>query len=121
MSSIGYPQTGISETQFYSQALEESDANKRRRLFADARASNLCSYRVYVLAAQAEEKWGADITRLKALLTKGVIVFRNPAGQHSHCSIVTRGQWLSEADSAFRNNFPSTSTALRSILQETGV
>ncbi|KAF9343856.1 hypothetical protein BGX26_005117, partial [Mortierella sp. AD094] len=80
MSFAGPPHTGpISAQEFYNQALSESDAGKRRRLFADARQSNPGSYQIWVKAAEIEEHWGADQTKLKELLVKGVTVFKNPA------------------------------------------
>ncbi|KAF8934351.1 hypothetical protein BGZ58_005779 [Dissophora ornata] len=118
MSNLGYPQTDISAAQFYADARKEPDANKRRRLFADARQSNLCVYQIYVLAAGAEEHWGADITRLKALLSKGVVVFKNPAGQSARCPKISKTTWLQEASAAERRGSTLTATALRQAVAE---
>ncbi|KAF9109593.1 hypothetical protein BGX27_007457 [Mortierella sp. AM989] len=118
MSNIGYPQTGVSASQFYSNMLAEEDADKRRRLFADARQSSLCSYQVYVLAAEAEEQWGADPLRLKAILHKGVVVFKNPAGQGAHCPKVSRNTWLQEATRSEKQGHFKTADALRQTVTE---
>ncbi|KAI1315798.1 hypothetical protein EDD11_000352 [Mortierella claussenii] len=121
MSSIGYPQSGISAHQFFARALNEADANKRRRLFADARQSNLCTYQIYVLAAEAEESWGANAVRLQSTLMKGIIVFRNPAGQGAQCPKVTKTMWLQEADAADARNHTATATELRKLVNEPGL
>ncbi|KAG0371042.1 hypothetical protein BGZ54_000960 [Gamsiella multidivaricata] len=118
MSEFGFPRSGISLEEFYSKSLRESDPNKRRRLFADARQSNLCSYPLYILAAEIEEVFGADPVRLKAMLTKGVIVFRNPAGQGAHCVKVTKDAWLHEAITADRRGHSKTAAALREVVAE---
>ncbi|KAF9348501.1 hypothetical protein BGX26_000102 [Mortierella sp. AD094] len=118
MSNLGYPQTGFSTTQFYSKAFAEADPNKRRRLFADARQSNLCSYQVYVLAAEAEEHWGADIVRLKTILAKGVTVFKNPAGQGAHCPRVSKGTWMQEAAGSKLRRHVLTAAALEQVVNE---
>ncbi|KAF9429188.1 hypothetical protein BGZ76_001685 [Entomortierella beljakovae] len=117
-SNIGFPQTGVLVSKFYTDALAERDPNKRRRMFADARQSNICSYQVYVLAAEVEEKWGADLVRLKALLSKGVIVFRNPHGQASSCPTVSKNEWWSEAAASEKRKFPMTAKALRQTVSE---
>ncbi|KAF8978922.1 hypothetical protein BGZ46_005997 [Entomortierella lignicola] len=118
MSNLGFPQTGLSAPKFYNEILKEADANKRRRLFADARQSNLCSHQVYVIAAEAEEIWGADPVRLKAMLTKGVVVFKNPAGQGASCSRVSRSTWLREAFRSESRGHTKTATALREAIKE---
>jgi len=116
MSNVGFPQTGLSSTEFYAKAIQEPDANARRRLFADARQSNLCAYGIYVLAAGVEEKWGADANRLKATLQKGVLVFKNPAGQGANCPKVTKDQWLREAAEADKRRHTLTAKTLRLVL-----
>jgi len=118
-SNFGYPQTGLSPEDFHTKALAESDASARRRLFADARQSNLCVYRIYVLAAEVEEKWFAtDSTRLKDILLKGVVVFKNPAGQGAQCSKVTKDQWLREASESEKRGRPLTARTLRQVVDE---
>ncbi|KAG0255699.1 hypothetical protein BG011_004965 [Mortierella polycephala] len=117
MSSIGYPHTSLSVDAFFKKALDEADSSKRRRLFADARQSNLCSFQVYVFAAEAEERWGADSSRLQEMLRKGVVVFKNPAGQSAHCPKVTKCQWLSEAAGADKRGHGKTAAALRQLME----
>ncbi|KAF9187788.1 hypothetical protein BGZ51_001026 [Haplosporangium sp. Z 767] len=117
MSSIGYPQTGLSAQAFFTKALDEADSSKRRRLFADARQSNLCSFQVYVFAAEVEERWGADSSRLQEILRKGVVVFKNPAGQGAHCPKVTKCQWLLQAAEADRRGHGKTAAALRQLME----
>jgi hypothetical protein len=118
MSFVGFPQTGISPSEFYNRAIKEPNADARRRLFADARQSNLCVYKMYVLAAEVEERWGTDLNRLKDLLKKGVIVFTNPAGQGAHCPKVSRDQWLTEATESEQRGKPLTAQALRQVVDE---
>ncbi|KAG0045329.1 hypothetical protein BGZ83_009443 [Gryganskiella cystojenkinii] len=115
MSNLGFPQTGISSADYYAEAIEESDANVRRRLFADARQSNLGAYAIYVLAAGVEEKWGGDSNRLKATLQKGVIVFKNPAGNYPK---VSKDQWLREASEADKRGQTLTAKTLRLVVAE---
>ncbi|KAG0299246.1 hypothetical protein BGZ98_010207 [Dissophora globulifera] len=118
MSHIGYPQTGLSAQDFYSKARHEADPNKRRRLFADARQSNLCTFQIYVLDAEVEERWGADSTRLGVILSKGIVVYKNPAGQGAHCAKVSSATWLQEAAAADRRGSVKTAAALRKAVAE---
>ncbi|KAK3848581.1 MAG: hypothetical protein J3R72DRAFT_470029 [Linnemannia gamsii] len=116
MTDVGYPQTGLTADEFYSKSVKEEDAGKRRRLFADARQSNLCIYQIYVLAAEVEEHWKADKGRIKAILSRGVTVFKNPAGQGAHCSKVSNDTWKQQATDAERRGHPKTATALREVI-----
>ncbi|KAF8938392.1 hypothetical protein BGZ58_000976 [Dissophora ornata] len=131
MSFAGTPHNGpLSAQEFYKQALEESDAGKRRRLFADARQSNPTSYQLWVKAAEAEEHWGADQTKLKDLLTRGVTVFKNPAGatcteNHDHSQHgltgpkpIDKSVWLSEATAAENSGKGKTAAALHEAVGE---
>jgi len=131
MSFAGTPHTGpISASDFYSQALNEANADKRRRLFADARSSNPGSYQLWVKAAEVEEHYGADQGKLKDLLSKGVTVFKNPAGSgctenHDHSQhgfsgphAVTKNTWLNEASLAEKGGKGKTAAALNEILNE---
>lgn len=118
MSSFGFPQTGLSSSEYYDKAIKEHNANTRRRLFADARQSNLCAYKIYVLAAEVEEKWGTELNRLKDLLKKGVVVFKNPAGQGAHCPKVSKDQWLTEATESEQRGKTLTARALRQVVDE---
>ncbi|KAF9910239.1 hypothetical protein EC991_006968 [Linnemannia zychae] len=118
MSNIGYPQTGLTVDEFYSKSFKESDAGERRRLFADARQSNLCTYQLYVVAAEAEEHWKSDTGRIKAILSRGVTVFKNPAGQGAHCPKVSSDAWKQEANDAERRGHPKTATALREVVAQ---
>ncbi|KAF9936323.1 hypothetical protein BGZ65_002547 [Modicella reniformis] len=115
MASIGYPpHDNLSPDQFYSWAIHESDPGRRRRLFADARQSTLCSHRVYLLAAEIEEHWGAEVSQLKVILAKGIVVFKNPQGQAGYCSKVSKATWLEEASTASTK----TAAALRQAVAE---
>lgn len=118
MANFGFPQTGISPEDFYTQSLAQSDADARRRLFADARQSNICVYRIYVLAAKSEEKWSAKEDQLKIILEKGVVVFKNPARQSAQCSKVSKDQWLREASEAEKQGSPLTARTLRQVVAE---
>ncbi|KAG0202023.1 hypothetical protein BGX33_009968 [Mortierella sp. NVP41] len=116
MSNVGYPQTGLTPETFYAKAVKEPEADKRRRLFADARQSNICVYQIYVFAAEAEEHWKVDVNRIKAILVKGVIVFKNPAGQGAKCTKVTKSKWQQQAVEAEKRGHPKTATALRQVI-----
>ncbi|KAF9121505.1 hypothetical protein BGW39_010487 [Mortierella sp. 14UC] len=116
MSNIGYPQTGITADEFYSKSVKEADAGKRRRLFADARQSNICLYQIYVLAAEVEEHWRSDTDHIKAILSRGVTVFKNPQGQGAHCHKVSNDTWKQQATDAERHGYPKTATALREVV-----
>ncbi|KAG0314020.1 hypothetical protein BGZ97_009712 [Linnemannia gamsii] len=116
MSSVGYPQTGLTADEFYSKATKETDASKRRRLFADARQSNLCTYQIYVLAAEVEEQWNTDVNRIKAILSRGVTVFKNPAGQGAHCPKVSKIAWKQQAADAERRGHCNTAALLKEII-----
>ncbi|KAI1303409.1 hypothetical protein EDD11_005350 [Mortierella claussenii] len=132
MSFTGAPHDGpLSTQEFYSQALKEANADKRRRLFADARQSNPASYQLWVKAAEVEEHWGADKDKLKTLLARGVTVFKNPAGatcteNHDHSQhgltggphAIDKNTWLSEAEAAQESGKGSTADALREVLGE---
>ncbi|KAF9918390.1 hypothetical protein BX616_009072 [Lobosporangium transversale] len=132
MSFAGVPNNGpLSAEQFYQEAINESDAAKRRRLFADARQSNPANYQLWVKAAEVEEHWGADEEKLKDLLTRGVTVFKNPAGascteNHDHSQHgftdgpqpVDKHQWLSEATSAQSKGKGKTAAALQEVVGE---
>ncbi|KAF9364742.1 hypothetical protein BGX34_000546 [Mortierella sp. NVP85] len=113
-SNMFPPQQSISPDDFYAKAILQPDASTRRRLFADARLSAPCSHRAYVQAALVEEAWGAHIPHLKAILTRGIIVFRNPQGQSAHCNQVTKATWLQDASMATTK----TATALRQAVAE---
>ncbi|KAK3809902.1 MAG: hypothetical protein JOS17DRAFT_780234 [Linnemannia elongata] len=116
MSNLGYPQTGLTADDFYNKAINEEDAGTRRRLFADARQSNLCTYQIYVLAAEAEERWNMHIDRIKAILTRGVTVFKNPAGQGAHCAKVSKANWQQQAVEAAKRGHSKTATALKEVI-----
>ncbi|KAG9070501.1 hypothetical protein KI688_008039 [Linnemannia hyalina] len=116
MSNVGYPQTGLTADDFYNKAVNEEDSSTRRRLFADARQSNLCTYQIYVLAAEAEERWNTDINRIKVILTKGVTVFKNPAGQGAHCAKVSKANWQQQAVEAAKRGHRKTATALKEVI-----
>ncbi|KAF9133514.1 hypothetical protein BGW39_009588 [Mortierella sp. 14UC] len=122
MSFAGAPTTPISPTDFYSQALQEADAGKRRRLFADARASNPASYQLWVKAAEVEEHWGADQTKLKDLLSRGVTQFKNPAGSagtglgSAQLMPITKDTWLHEASAAETAGKSKTAAALHDAI-----
>lgn len=123
MTFTGPPTDPVSVQEFYERALEEPDADTRRRLFADVRASNPASYQVWIKAAEVEEKWGADEAKLKTLLTRGVTVFKNPAGGGSGHGIhepqrVTKSQWESEAIHAENNGKDKTAKALKAALND---
>ncbi|KAG0329614.1 hypothetical protein BGZ99_001221 [Dissophora globulifera] len=130
MSFAGPPHDGLSTQEFYKQALEESDAGKRRRMFADARQTNPASYQLWVKAAEVEEHWGADQTKLKDLLTRGITVFKNPAGNtctenHDHSQhgftgpkSVDKSTWLSEATVAEQSGKGKTAAALQEAVGE---
>ncbi|KAG0206415.1 hypothetical protein BGX28_002131 [Mortierella sp. GBA30] len=134
MSFAGPPHSGpISVSDFYTQALQESDAGKRRRLFADARQSNPASHELWVKAAEVEEHHGADQTKLKELLTRGVTVFKNPAGascteHHDHSQHgglvgtgpkpVEKNTWLNEANAAEKSGKNKTAAALQEVVGE---
>ncbi|KAG0354208.1 hypothetical protein BC939DRAFT_465617 [Gamsiella multidivaricata] len=131
MSFAGTPLNGpLSAQEFYKQALEESDAGKRRRLFADARQSNPGSYQLWVKAAEVEEHWGADQGKLKDLLVRGVTVFKNPAGpacteNHDHSQhgvtalhSIDKNTWLSEATAAEQSGKGKTAAALQEVVGE---
>ncbi|KAG0091140.1 hypothetical protein BGZ92_001374 [Podila epicladia] len=131
MSFAGIPHSGpLSPEDFYAQALAEEDAGKRRRLFADARQSNPTSYQLWVKAAEVEEHWGADQTKLKDLLSRAV--FKNPGGthctenhDHSTHSVsgiadgpVSKDIWLQEASAAERIGKGKTAAALHEAVGE---
>ncbi|KAF8981361.1 hypothetical protein BGZ46_002929 [Entomortierella lignicola] len=134
MSFVGTPSSGpLTAEEFYKQALNESDAGKRRRLFADVRQSNPHSYQAWVKAAEVEEHWGADETKLKELLVKGVTVFKNPAASgctHNHdhsqdsqhgfnsTGAIDKQVWLSEANTAEQNGKSKTAAALNAAVTE---
>ncbi|KAF9099123.1 hypothetical protein BGX27_000664 [Mortierella sp. AM989] len=131
MSFAGTPHTGpLSPQDFYTQAVSESDAGKRRRLFADARQSNPGSYQLWVKAAEVEEHWGTDQTKLKDLLVRGMTVFKNPAGSgctqdHDHSQhgfaaggAVDKNTWLTEATAAEKNGKSKTAAALHEAAGE---
>ncbi|KAG0002989.1 hypothetical protein BGZ80_009843 [Entomortierella chlamydospora] len=130
MSFTGTPHSGpLSAQDFYTQALNESDAGKRRRLFADARQSNPGSYQIWVKAAEVEEHWGADQTKLKDLLVRGVTVFKNPAGSgctqdHDHSQhgfaggAIDKNTWLTQATVAENNGKSKTAAALHEAVGE---
>ncbi|KAG0347668.1 hypothetical protein BG005_011957 [Podila minutissima] len=133
MSFAGTPHSGpLSPADFYAQALAEADAGKRRRLFADARQSNPASYQLWVKAAEVEEHWGADQTKLKDLLSRGVTVFKNPGGthctanhDHSTHSVsgiadgpVSKEIWLHEASAAEKIGKGKTAAALHEAVGE---
>ena len=102
---------------FYERALNEESASRRRRLFADARQSNLCTYQIYVYAAEVEEHHGsATMKDLQSILEKGVVVFRNPAGQAWRCDKITRNMWFAEASLAEYRKHPRTANALKAVL-----
>ncbi|KAF9950127.1 hypothetical protein BGZ72_008152 [Mortierella alpina] len=133
MSFAGTPHTGhLSVSDFHTQALAEADAGKRRRLFADARQSNPGSHQVWVKAAEVEEHWGADQPKLKELLTRGVTVFKNPAGascteNHDHSqhgfagngpAPVDKNAWLHEASASETSGKSKTAAALKEVVVE---
>ncbi|KAF9427535.1 hypothetical protein BGZ76_002304 [Entomortierella beljakovae] len=130
MSFTGTPHGGaLSAQDFYKSALVESDASKRRRLFADARQSNPRSYQIWVKAAEVEEHWGADEIKLKDLLLKGLVVFRNPADSsctqsHDHSQhglssgAISGATWLAEANLAEEAGKTKTANALRLAVSE---
>ncbi|KAF9932016.1 hypothetical protein FBU30_009080 [Linnemannia zychae] len=116
MSNFGYPSTGLTADDFYAKTIKENDPAKRRRLFADARQSNICVYQIYVLAAEAEEVWGTDANRIKGILQRGVTVFKNPAGQGAHCTKVSKTNWQQQAVEAKSRGHPVTANALKEII-----
>lgn len=116
MSNVGYPQTGLTADDFYSKATKEDDASKRRRLFADARQSNLCTYQIYVLAAEVEEQWNTDLNSIKAILSRGVTVFKNPAGQGAHCPKVSKILWQQQAVEAEKRGHRKTAALLKEVI-----
>ncbi|GJJ72631.1 hypothetical protein EMPS_04989 [Entomortierella parvispora] len=131
MSFAGTPHSGpLSVSDYYSQALNEADAGKRRRLFADARSSNPSSYQLWVKAAEVEEHYGADQSKLKEMLSKGVTVFKNPAGSgctenHDHSEhgfsgshAVDKHTWLNEASLAEKSGKGKTAAALHEVVGE---
>ncbi|KAF9180475.1 hypothetical protein BGZ51_006186 [Haplosporangium sp. Z 767] len=124
MSFTGVPKTGpLSPSEFYDQALHEADAGKRRRLFADARQSDPTSYQLWVKAAEVEEHWGADQTKLKDLLSRGVTVFKNPAGHDVPGALtgprpVDKATWLNEATAAEKGGKSKTAAALHEAVSE---
>ncbi|KAF9155110.1 hypothetical protein BG015_010989 [Linnemannia schmuckeri] len=118
MSNVGYPQTGLTADDFYNKAVNQKDASTRRRLFADARQSNLCTYQIYVLAAEVEERWNQDISRIKAILEKGVRVFKNPAGQGAHCAEVSATSWHQQAIEAEKRGHRKTAAALKEVIDK---
>ncbi|KAG0348527.1 hypothetical protein BG004_004943 [Podila humilis] len=115
---FGFPASGITPAQFYKEALNIKDSDTRRRLFADARQSNICSHEVYVLAAQAEEHWRADKVELKTMVAKGITVFKNPSGQSEHCPRVGKAVWLQAAAAAQTLGSVKTAAALREAVAE---
>ncbi|KAG0285107.1 hypothetical protein BGZ96_010559 [Linnemannia gamsii] len=118
MSNVGYPQTGLTADDFYSKAFKEDDASKRRHLFADARQSNLCTYQIYVLAAEVEEHWDTDVNRIEAMLSRGVKVFRNPAGQGAHCPKVSKNCWQQQAVEAEKRGHRKTAALLKKVIDK---
>ncbi|KAG0240258.1 hypothetical protein BGW41_007097 [Actinomortierella wolfii] len=124
MSFAGPPAHPLSSAEFYNQAINEADAGKRRRLFADARASNPGSFELWVKAAEVEEHWGADENKLKDLVVRGVTVFKNPAGhehQHDPSSFsgpITRDSWLDEAVKAKQSGKTKTAAAIERAVAE---
>ncbi|KAF9089135.1 hypothetical protein BGX29_009694 [Mortierella sp. GBA35] len=124
MSFAGPPSSSLSASDFYSQALQEADAGKRRRLFADARSSNPASYQLWVKAAEVEEHWGADQTKLKELLSRGLIQFKNPAGSAGtgfgspNLMPITKDTWLHEASAAETAGKSKTAAALHDAVKE---
>ncbi|KAF9918811.1 hypothetical protein FBU30_011270 [Linnemannia zychae] len=124
MSFAGAPASPISATDFYAQALQEADAGKRRRLFADARASNPGSYQLWVKAAEVEEHWGADESKLKDLLSRGVIQFKNPSGSagtglgSAQLMPVNKDSWIREANAAETAGMSKTAAALQQVVVE---
>ncbi|KAF9278586.1 hypothetical protein BGZ68_008485 [Mortierella alpina] len=131
MSFAGPPLDGpLSVQDFHSQALQEADAGKRRRLFADARQSNPHSHEIWVKAAEVEEHWGADEPKLKELLTRGVTVFKNPAGagcteNHDHSqhgfvgpATVDKNAWLHAANASESSGKNKTAAALKQAVSE---
>ncbi|KAG0092489.1 hypothetical protein BGZ93_008293 [Podila epicladia] len=124
MSFAGIPHSGpLSPEDFYAQALAEEDASV---------ASNPTSYQLWVKAAEVEEHWGADQTKLKDLLSRGVTVFKNPGGthctenhDHSTHSVsgiadgpVSKDIWLQEASAAERIGKGKTAAALHEAVGE---
>ncbi|KAG0054942.1 hypothetical protein BGZ83_010067, partial [Gryganskiella cystojenkinii] len=131
MSFAGPPPSGpITVNDFFTRAIEEKDAANRRRLFADARHSNPSSYLLWVKAAEVEEHYGADQSKLKELLSRGVTVFKNPAGtgcteNHDHSQhgftggAVDKKTWLKVADDAAEDDkSKKTAAALREVVGE---
>ncbi|KAF9977360.1 hypothetical protein BGZ73_006229 [Actinomortierella ambigua] len=122
MSFAGPPAVTLSSAEFYNQAINEADAGKRRRLFADARASNPGSYELWVKAAEVEEHWGADENKLKDLVVRGVTVFKNPSGhEHNPSSFsgpITRDTWLDEAVKAKQGGKSKTAVAIERAVDE---
>lgn len=122
MSFTGPPENAISVDEFYRTALNTADADARRRLFADARASNPGSYQVWVKSAEVEEHWGADEAKLKTQLVRGVTVFKNPVGSaqpgFAAPAPLTQEVWLSEAIKAEGNGKSKTANALRAAVDE---
>ncbi|KAF9961454.1 hypothetical protein BGZ65_010681 [Modicella reniformis] len=130
MSFAGPPQETISIQDFYDRAINTPDADTRRRLFADVRVSNPGSYQAWVKSAEVEEHWGAEEAKLKTLLSRGITVFKNPAGSgcitdhdHSQHGLVgpqpiTKHTWDSEATAAEKRGKQKTAKALREALEE---
>jgi len=123
MSFVGPPDTALSPEAFYSQALESEDAGFRRRLFADARQSNPGSYQLWIKAAEIEEHWGADEAKLEDLLTRGITVFKNPAGSNSGSGFgepqpVTQHTWETEAVAAESKGKAKTAKALKAAVSK---
>ncbi|KAF9570537.1 hypothetical protein EC968_001706 [Mortierella alpina] len=111
------PHEQMSPDIFYERSLNEKNASVRRRLFADARLSNVCTYQIYVYAAEVEEHHGAaTMNDLQNILQKGVVVFKNPAGQARRCDRITKSMWLAEASLAEYRKHPQTANALRAVL-----
>ncbi|KAG0198901.1 hypothetical protein BGX28_007721 [Mortierella sp. GBA30] len=120
MSDLGYPpHEKLDPAQFYSRSLREPDASKRRRLFANARQSNLCCFQIYVFAAEIEEEYMLDSMALQGILRKGVVVFQNPSGQGAHCDRISQSLWLQEAQAVRNRGHLRTADALIKVLKET--
>ncbi|KAG0325558.1 hypothetical protein BG004_003184 [Podila humilis] len=128
MNFAGAPDSPLSAQEFYAKAMAEADASKRRQMFADARRSNPSSYQLWVKAAEVEEHWGADQEKLKDLLSRGVTVFKNPAGAdctadhdhsfHAQSSGVGKDIWLHEATTAEKLGKGKTAAALHEAVGE---
>lgn len=123
MSFTGPPEDPLSPEEFYNRAIATDDAAKRRRLFADARQSNPGSYQLWVQAAEVEEHWGADETKLEDLLSRGITVFKNPAGSSSASGFggsqpISQHTWETEAVTAETKGKDKTAKALRTALDK---